>query len=153
MCALKKRGIPIEDSYLEMHHRSVVCGSWAKDLLRAQHEKSLEAAARIARHLPRAKGVPAEQILTSPFTLSEAQFIIAREAGFPSWPKLKRHIEAATCDNSEVLIDAALQGDPDFLAEVLSRHLAAAQNSIYARRDRRSGFGFRFARVEPKARR
>jgi len=67
-----------------------------------------------------------------PFTLSEAQFVIAREAGFASWPKLKRHIEAATRDISDVLIDAALQGDPDFLAEVLSRHPAAAQNSIHA---------------------
>jgi ankyrin repeat protein len=104
----------------------------AKDLLRAYHEKSLEAALRIARHLPREKGLPAEQILASPFTLSEAQFVIAREAGFASWPKLKRHIEAATRDISDVLIDAALQGDPDFLAEVLSRHPAAAQNSIHA---------------------
>jgi ankyrin repeat protein len=104
----------------------------AKDLLRAHHEQSVEAAVRIARHLPRTKGIPAEQILASPFTLTEAHFVIAREAGFASWPKLKRHIEAATRDTSEVLIDAALQGDQHFLAEVLSRHAAAAQNSICA---------------------
>ena len=37
----------------------------AKDLLRAHHEKGLDAAVRIARHLPQAKGISAEQILAS----------------------------------------------------------------------------------------
>src|SRR5262249_49850095 len=78
------------------------------------------------------KGIPAEQILASPFILSEAQFIIAREAGFASWPKLKRHIVSATRDSAEVLIDAALSADQDFFVEVLSRHTPAAQTSIYA---------------------
>ena len=104
----------------------------AKDLLHAHHEQRLEAAVRIALHLPRAKGIPTERILASSLTLSEAQFVIAREAGFASWPKLKHHIEAATRDTSGVLIDAALQGDQQSLAEVLSRHDDAAKNSIYA---------------------
>lgn len=86
----------------------------AKDLLRAHRHGELEAAVRIGRHLPRARNQSPEQVLGSPFTLSEAQFIIAREAGFLSWPKLKHHIEAIAAEGAgveEKIIDAAFAGD------------------------------------------
>src|ERR1051326_5349313 len=65
----------------------------AKDLRRAHQEGSMEAAVRIARHLPRARNLSPETILASPFPLSEAQFVVAREAGFLSWPIMKRSEE------------------------------------------------------------
>jgi Ankyrin repeats (3 copies) len=86
----------------------------AKDLLRAHRHGDLEAAVRIGRHLPRARNQSPEQVLGSPFTLSEAQLIVAREAGFLSWPKLKHHIEAVAAEGAEVeekIIDAAFAGD------------------------------------------
>src|SRR5436309_8648108 len=54
----------------------------AKDLRRAHHEGQIEAAVRIARYLPRARSQSPEQVLRSEFRLSEAQFVVAREAGF-----------------------------------------------------------------------
>jgi hypothetical protein len=57
----------------------------AKDLCRAHAAGDPEAKARIANRLPH---------LASTLTLSAAQFIIAQEAGFPSWPKMKHAIES-----------------------------------------------------------
>jgi hypothetical protein len=65
----------------------------AKDLHRAHAAGDLEAAARIANHLPRMRGFATTEVLASTLTLSEAQFIIAQEAGFPSWPKMKHAVE------------------------------------------------------------
>jgi ankyrin repeat protein len=45
-------------------------------------------AARVQAHLPRRRGPG--------LSLSDAQHVIARESGFKSWPKLKKHIEAVT---------------------------------------------------------
>jgi hypothetical protein len=85
----------------------------AKDLRRAHHDRSLDAAVRIVRHLPRAQNQSPEQVLASEFTLSEAQFVVAREAGFTSWPRLKHHIEESEQDAkdlTETIIDAAFDG-------------------------------------------
>ncbi len=60
----------------------------AKELLRAHKRGDREAAERIARHLPRAR---------LPIKLADAQLVIAREAGFASWPRLERYCELADC--------------------------------------------------------
>jgi ankyrin repeat protein len=80
----------------------------AKDLLHAHRAGGIESAVRIARCLPKARGLAVEQVLSRPFTLSEAQFVIAREAGFASWPALKRHIDRS---GIEGLLDAVLAGE------------------------------------------
>jgi hypothetical protein len=56
--------------------------------------------------LARAEGLP----LTSPFQLADAQFVIAREYGFDSWSKLKRHVEGAT-DRVKAFFAAIRAGD------------------------------------------
>jgi len=105
----------------------------AKDLRRAHRDGGVEAAVRIARLLPRARNQSPEQVLASGFTLSEAQFVIAREAGFASWPRMKVHIEQATraADVSESIIEAALAGNDDAVRAVLSHHPNAARRSIH----------------------
>jgi len=105
----------------------------AKDLRRAHRDGSVEAAVRIARHLPRARNQSPEQVLASGFALSEAQFVIAREAGFASWPRMKSHVEQATraADASESIIEAALAGNDDAVRAVLSHHPDAARGSIH----------------------
>ncbi len=60
----------------------------AKDLLRDARAGDGDAAARIAAVRP---GDPHNRPL-----LAHAQLAIAREHGFPSWPKLLRHVESAT---------------------------------------------------------
>ena len=58
----------------------------AKELLRGHQSGDRSAVERIARHHPRAR---------LPIKLADAQLVIAREAGFASWPRLKRHCELA----------------------------------------------------------
>ncbi|SDK35889.1 DUF1835 domain-containing protein [Billgrantia gudaonensis] len=57
----------------------------AKELFKAARADEPAALARILRHLS-----PRE----APLKLADAQFVIARECGFPSWPRLKAHIES-----------------------------------------------------------
>ena len=54
----------------------------AKELLAAWKAGDTAALARIGAHRR-----------TSQVTLADAQFVIAREHGFDSWPKFSRHIE------------------------------------------------------------
>ncbi len=56
----------------------------AKDLLRAHRAGDEAARSRVAAHHPR----PAE-----PLRLSGAQLVIAREHGFPSWPRLRAYVD------------------------------------------------------------
>ncbi|GHC16860.1 DUF1835 domain-containing protein [Aidingimonas halophila] len=72
----------------------------AKELLKAARADDPDALVRILRHIP-----PRE----TPLRLTDTQFVIARECGFPSWPRLKAHIESL--DVSRRL--AADRGDRD----------------------------------------
>lgn len=68
----------------------------AKDLLR-DHAARNPAAAQLLREFhPRFSRATDEEIFDAQLKLSDAQLTIAREAGFPSWPRLKRHIEKPT---------------------------------------------------------
>ncbi len=97
----------------------------AKDLRRAHARGDRDAAARIAAHLPRARGLAVDAILRGRFTLSEAQLVVAREAGFDSWPRMKHALDTRPDD----ILDAALAGRPldaALAGGAASIHLAAA---------------------------
>src|SRR5262245_19670365 len=101
----------------------------AKDLRRAHARGDRDAAERIVQHLPRARGKPVARILAAPFTLSEAQLVVAREAGFASWPALRKAIAPPEARSDDELIEAALRGarSPDAarrVAAVVERALA-----------------------------
>lgn len=66
----------------------------AKDLVRAHEAHDPDACQRIKEHLPRLSTASPAEILAANFTLHDAQLVIAREYGFPSWSKLKQHIES-----------------------------------------------------------
>ncbi len=68
----------------------------AQDLLKEHAASDLAAAQRIREFHPRFTRAADAEILAAPLKLSDAQLTIAREAGFPSWPRLKRHIEKPT---------------------------------------------------------
>lgn len=85
----------------------------AKDLCRAHRRGDAEAAARIIARLPRAAGRSVAEVLAAPLTLSEAQLVVAREAGFPTWPRLKHDLVEAGLD---AVVEAALAGDPSAAA-------------------------------------
>jgi hypothetical protein len=65
----------------------------AKDLLKHHAARDLAAAQRIREFHPRFAGAADDEIFAAQLKLSDAQLTIAREAGFQSWPRLKRHIE------------------------------------------------------------
>ena len=94
----------------------------AKDLKRAHAAGNATAAERIAQYHPRARGRTIAQIVAAPFTLADAQLVVAREAGFASWPQLKH---ALALPDDDALLEAALRGEHvDAVPRTL--HLAAA---------------------------
>jgi hypothetical protein len=68
----------------------------AKDLLKEHAARDRAAAQRIREFHPRFARATDAEIVAAPLKLSDAQLAIAREAGFQSWPRLKRHIEKPT---------------------------------------------------------
>jgi ankyrin repeat protein len=98
----------------------------AKELVRAHREGDAAAAQRVADRLPRARGKAVADVLASSLTLSEAQLVIAREAGYPSWPALKRALsqpreDSEARDSDEALLDAALAGDAATVQAALAK--------------------------------
>jgi hypothetical protein len=70
--------------------------SQARDLLRACASRDPQVAQRIREFHPRFQECTDATIFDARFRLSDAQLTIARERGFASWARLKRHIEKPT---------------------------------------------------------
>ncbi|MGC2112149.1 MAG: ankyrin repeat domain-containing protein [Candidatus Korobacteraceae bacterium] len=93
----------------------------AKDLLKAHAARDPEAAQRIREFHPRFPKAMDAEIFAAQLSLSDAQFTIARERGFPSWPRLKAHIEKPTpagqlsLPHHERIEDAAFRKAVDLL--------------------------------------
>lgn len=64
----------------------------AKDLFKAWKEEDTEAFARIREFHPKFADKSKQEVRDAQFLLSDAKLVIAREYGFKSWTKLKRHI-------------------------------------------------------------
>jgi ankyrin repeat protein len=68
----------------------------------------------------------------SAFALHDAQLVLARELGFPSWAKLKLHIDTRDETAAEpALFKAALEGKRRKVAELLTTYPALATKSIH----------------------
>jgi hypothetical protein len=116
----------------------------AKDLLRDHAEHQPEAAQRIREFHPRFSAAVDAEIFNAHLSLSDAQLTIAREGGFPSWPRLKRHIEKPTLSDRlnlrhhERIEDATFRravdlldaGDIAGLREHLHRHPDLARQRV-----------------------
>ena len=86
----------------------------AKDLLRAYRRSDADATQRISAALPDKRDI----------TLADAQFVLAREYGFASWPALKEHIEGLATDRLppvEQFKQAVRRRDAQSLRRVLQR--------------------------------
>jgi hypothetical protein len=68
----------------------------AKDLLKEHAARTPDVAQRIREFHPRFRPAEDAEIFEAQLKLSDAQLTIAREHGFPSWVRLKRHIEEPT---------------------------------------------------------
>jgi hypothetical protein len=68
----------------------------AKDLLKEHAARDAAAAQRIREFHPRFARATDAEIFVAHLKLSDAQLTIARESGFQSWTRLKRHIDKPT---------------------------------------------------------
>ncbi len=79
----------------------------AKELLRAHRSHDPQVARRIRSHHPLFAASGGGDSI--PFRLNDAQLVIARELGFASWPRLKRHVELHAATRGE-RIEALIRG-------------------------------------------
>lgn len=68
----------------------------AKDLLKEHAARTPDVAQRIREFHPRFGRAEDAEIFEAQLRVNDAQLTIAREHGFPSWARLKRHIEKPT---------------------------------------------------------
>jgi ankyrin repeat protein len=116
----------------------------AKDLLKDHAGRDPGAAQRIREFHPRFHGAADDDIFDAKLRLSEFQLTIARESGFPSWTRLKRHIEKPTLSDQlnlphhERIEDATIRravelldaGDVGGLREHLRQHKNLAHQRV-----------------------
>jgi ankyrin repeat protein len=99
----------------------------AKSLLKRQQAAESEALTRIRENHPRGTNLPEKPSASSPFTLADAQLVIAREYGFASWSKLQAHVKtleaaSSTAEAVASLREAAGKGDLARLNALLDAH-------------------------------
>jgi ankyrin repeat protein len=91
----------------------------AKELLRAWRDRAVAARARVRRQLPDKVRI----------TLADAQFVIAREYGFPNWAALRTHIDGTSAFLPDELREAFRRAfdrrDAAAVRSLLERHAAA----------------------------
>jgi ankyrin repeat protein len=108
----------------------------AKDLLRAAHDGDPAALARIRAHRPDHAALPQS------LKLADAQFAIAREAGYESWPKLVADLRER---DVEAFCEAVRVGDIPSVQQLLaSAHVRKRVN------DPMFAFGQRAAHIAAK---
>jgi len=113
----------------------------AKDLLKGHAARNPEVAQRIREFHPRFGRATDAEIFDAPLALSDAQLAIAREYGFPSWARLKAHIQKPTLSDQlnllhhERIEDATFRLAVDLLdagdAAGLRAHLKQHPNLVH----------------------
>ena len=96
----------------------------AKDVLKAHRRGDEAAAERFRLQHPPSRERSRQQVLAAQLRLHDAQWVVAREAGFASWSALKRYLELL--DSSEgraeaLLLQSAVAGDAARVDGVPSR--------------------------------
>jgi ankyrin repeat protein len=106
----------------------------AKALLRDAEARDLDALRRFAI-LPAFAKTPVERIAAAGIALHDAQSVIAREHGFPSWNALREEVEARTLsftDALEAFVRSATDGAPARAERLLALFPAIATASFEA---------------------
>jgi hypothetical protein len=99
----------------------------AKELLKAWNAGDPAAVTRFREYHPRLSKVSDANSQPTTLTLADAQFVVAREHGFESWPKFARHIEGVTEQRPADRIwrgaaEAVVRGDVATLDALLREH-------------------------------
>ena len=101
------RNLPPQPSLIHLKHQ-------ARDLLATHRAHQADAAQRLREFHPRFRHSSDAEIFAAPLKLSDAQLAIAREYGFPSWPRLKSHIEQPSSADRIRVPHHERIGDPVF---------------------------------------
>lgn len=106
----------------------------AKALLRAAKAGDNTALVRM-RVLPAFVQTSPDKLGHASFALHDAQSVIAREYGFPSWKALAEQVEETTLDSNSAVrefIEAATDGRTDRAARLLRLHPGIRESSFHA---------------------
>lgn len=112
----------------------------AKDLVKACKSGDPQAVQRIKKYHPRFGKLSDSDILNIRFALADAQFVIAREHGFESWPKFAKRIKEQTGKSSTVsggdaraaFIEASVwHGSLERAETILAAHPEITSSDIY----------------------
>jgi ankyrin repeat protein len=92
----------------------------AKNLLRTLQAGEPDAIRRIGESHPRFSDSSAADIAAAEIVLADAQFVIARELGFDSWPRLKKHCDSLSrpATNMHRLV---IEGNMQAMQEAVAR--------------------------------
>ena len=93
----------------------------ARDLQRDHQAGRAEAFARVRSHLPRLADSSISEIAAARLSRTDAQLVVAREYGFPSWPRLVATL-GAPADRISRLKAAIEQGESDTILQMLEDH-------------------------------
>ena len=104
----------------------------ARDLLKQHAARLPDTAQKIREFHPRFAHASEVDIFNAPLRLSDAQLTIAREHGFPSWARLKRHIEHPTLSDRLDLPHHERIEDPTFrqAVDLIDRGDAASLRAL-----------------------
>lgn len=106
----------------------------AKDLLRAARDHEPSAFARF-RVLPAFARASEDELRRAGLALHDAQSVIAREHGLPSWKALRERVEEATLGldaAARAFVEAASDGRTDRAERLLAAHPAIAKANLHA---------------------
>ena len=106
----------------------------AKDLLRAARAADPTALNRF-RMLPSLAHAGGDELARTPLALHDAQSVIAREHGFPSWNALRERVEELTLDAADAareLVEAATDGRTSRAERLVALHPRIAGASVHA---------------------
>src|SRR5262245_44821403 len=120
--------LPPRPSLIHLKHQ-------ARDLLKAYGAQNPEALTRAREFHPRlARQMTTDDAPVHPFTLSDAQWVIAREYGFESWAHLKRHVESVcrALGPTETSAEASANPDSDLRLATPEQYEALARDYVSA---------------------
>lgn len=103
----------------------------AKDLLHAARTRDPAALARF-RALPALAAQSDADLAALSLALHDAQSVIARELGFPSWNALRERIEELTLESATAFIQASMRGQLDRARRLLALHPRMVRDDFHA---------------------
>lgn len=106
----------------------------AKALLQGCLDGESKACERMLQHHPRFKAASVTELKSTSLQLSDAQLVVAREYGFPSWPRWKSFVETTQLDlaaRAAALLKAVCSNDVSRAKDMLEREPELARYDLF----------------------